>query len=131
MPTCLIANVGPWFAVLGFVFTEDVIVQHLTDFIWVGIDSTLSRSHVNRVARMFYVLKTSLDKLKVYYKTCIIQSPQTAPTRYFPLITTYPDENGLQVQFRYLGYLERSHDCITLHAETYTGPIQHIVIKFC
>ena len=79
---------------------------------------------------MFYVLKTSLDKLKVYYETCVIQSPQPAPTRYFPSITTYPDENGLQVQFRYLGYLERGLDCVTLHAETLTGPIRHIVVKF-
>jgi serine/threonine protein kinase len=107
-----------------------VIVQPLTDFIWMGIDSAMSRSHVNRVARIFYALKTSLDKLKSYYDNITIGSSRPAPTRYFPSITTYLDQDQKHVQFEYLGYLESGADCVTLHAKTYTEPAQDIVVKF-
>jgi len=129
-PTFLIANAGPWFAVLGFAFTEHVIVQRLTDFIWVGIDSALSRSHVNRVARIFHALKTSLVKLTTYYKTHVMESPRPAPTRYFPSITTYGKDPHQRVRFKYLGYLESGSDCVTFHAQTCTEPVQNIVVKF-
>ena len=112
---------------------EHVIVQRLTDYIWVRIDSALSRSHVNHVARIFHALRTSLAalaKLKVYYETHVIRSPRPAPTRYFPSITTYGKEPHQRVWFKYLGYLESSCDCVSLHAQTYTEPVQDIVIKF-
>ena len=128
-PTFLVANAGPWLAVLGFAFTDCVIVQRLTDFMWVGIDSAKSRSHVNRVARTFYALRTSVDKLKFYYDNHTIDSARPAPTRYFPSITTYPAKDGC-VQFKYLGYLENGFDCVTLRAQTYTEPAQDIVVKF-
>jgi hypothetical protein len=41
-PTFLFANAGPWFAILGAVFTDKVIAQRLTDYIWVGMDATLT-----------------------------------------------------------------------------------------
>jgi len=41
-PTFLFANAGPWFAILGAVFTNKVIAQRLTDYIWVGMDATLT-----------------------------------------------------------------------------------------
>jgi serine/threonine protein kinase len=116
--------------VLGFALTDRVIVQRLTDFIWVGIDSTLSRAHVNRVARIFYALKTSLDKLKSYYVNHTIDSLKPAPTRYFPSITTYGKGPRQCVRFKYLGYLESSFDCVTLHAKTDTKPTRDIVVKF-
>jgi hypothetical protein len=43
--------------ILGAVITDGVIVQRLTDYIWVGLDSVLNESHVARVARAFYALK--------------------------------------------------------------------------
>ena len=109
---------------------EHVIVQRLTDYIWVGIDSALSRSHVNRVTRIFYALRTSLTKLKVYYETHVIRSPWPAPTCYFPSITTYGKEPHQRVWFKYLGYLESGCDCISLQAQTCTEPVQDIVVKF-
>jgi serine/threonine protein kinase len=126
VPYISIANAGPWFAVLGFVFLDRVIVQRLTDFIWVGIDSALSRSHVNRVARIFFALRTSLERLKSYYMNLKLDS---AHTRYFPSITTYRGEDGLEVEFEYLGYLEAGSDCVTLRAKT-KNPAREIVVKF-
>jgi len=68
-PTFLIATAGPWIVVQGAVITDGVIVQRLTDYVWVGIDSVLNESHIAHVARVFYALKTSLDKLSTYYKS--------------------------------------------------------------
>jgi serine/threonine protein kinase len=128
------ASAGPWFAVLGFIFTDCVIVQRLTDYIWVGIDSALSRSHVNRVARMFYALRTNIDRLNTYYKQLVIDTPKPgcspyAPMRYFPSITSYYDDvQHKLVHFHYTGYLENGFDCVTLRANTSTE--EQIVVKF-
>ena len=117
---------------LGFALTDRVIVQRLTDFLWVGIDSALSRSHVDRVAGVFSALKNSLGELKSYYMNHDIGSAQPAlpaPTRYFPSITTYPCKDGhQQVKFKYIGYLESGFDCVTLRAQTESA--QDIVVKF-
>jgi serine/threonine protein kinase len=105
-----------------------VIVQRLTDYIWVGIDSALSRSHVNRVASIFFALRTSLERLKSHYVNLKLDS-DSAHTRYFPSITTYRGEDGLEVKFEYLGYLEGGSDCVTLRAKT-KNPAREIVVKF-
>jgi serine/threonine protein kinase len=124
-------NAGPWFAVLGFAFTDRVIIQRLTDFIWVGLDSALSRSHVNRVSGIFYALRTGLSSLQTYYMNLDINSEELASARFFPSITTYPGKDGRQdVKFKYVGYLENGLDCVTLHAQTETEPAQDIVVKF-
>jgi hypothetical protein len=39
-----------WFAILGLVFTDCVIIQRLTDFIWVGLDSVLNETRIKKVA---------------------------------------------------------------------------------
>jgi len=129
-PTFLLATAGAWFAVLGFAFTDRVIIQRLTDFIWAGIDSPLSRSHVNRVASIFHALRNGLATLNSYYMDLKHDSVQPAPTRYFPSITTYTDKHGHDVKFKYVAYLEHGSDCVTLRAQTETEPPQDIVVKF-
>jgi len=105
-----------------------VIVQRLTDYVWVGLDSVFNESRITNVARIFYALKESLDKLDSYYKGVeLTDSP--AESRYFPPITTYRDEDGL-VSFKYLGFLENTPDCTTLRAQTTSGPARDIVVKF-
>jgi serine/threonine protein kinase len=59
-----------------------------------------------------------------------MESPRPAPTRYFPSITTYGKDPHQRVRFKYVGYLESGSDCVTLHAQTYTEPVQDIVVKF-
>lgn len=53
----------------------------------------------------------------------------SAHTRYFPSITTYRGEDGLEVEFEYLGYLEAGSDSVTLHAKT-KNLAREIVVKF-
>ena len=107
-----------------------MIVQRLTDYIWVGLDSVLNESHVTRVARVFYALKASLKKLTSYYEGLAPTGDLLADSRYFPSITAYRLHGGGYVKFEYVGFLENSPDCITLHARTETMAPQDIVVKF-
>jgi len=106
-----------------------VIVQRLTDYIWVGLDSVLNESHITHVARVFYALKAGLKKLHSYYDSLHPTGKLPADSRYFPSITAYPHSDG-PIEFQYLGFLENSPDCITLRAQTRTMPAQDIVVKF-
>jgi serine/threonine protein kinase len=115
--------------VQGAVITDGVIVQRLTDYVWVGIDSVFNESHIAHVARVFYALKTSLEKLSAYYKSQKPTSDHPVGSRYFPSIVASPQGEVL-VKFKYVGYLENGPDCVTLRAETLTEPAQDIVVKF-
>ncbi|KAG5634558.1 hypothetical protein H0H81_001534 [Sphagnurus paluster] len=128
-PTFVVATAGPWIVILGVVFTDGLIVQRLTDYIWAGLDSVLNETHISRVARIFYALKGGLDNLKSYYEKVELPSNLPAESRYFPSITAYSIGNEL-VHFKYVGFLEDSPDCTTLHAQTLTTPPLDIVVKF-
>ena len=106
-----------------------MIVQRLTDYIWVGLDSVLSESPITYVARAFYSLKTGLKKLHSYYKSLNPTGDAPIDSRYFPSITAYRHATG-RVEFKYVGFLENCPDCITLRARTMMEPIQDIVVKF-
>lgn len=112
----------------GAVITDGVIVQRLTDYVWVGIDSVFNESHIAHVARVFYALKTSLEILNTYYKNQQPTSDHPVGSRYFPSITAY--RGNELVRFEYVGYLENSPDCVTLRAQTIAEPRQDIVVKF-
>lgn len=106
-----------------------MIVQRLTDYIWVGLDSVLNESHITRVARTFYALKASLKKLTSYYESLDPTVDLLVDSRYFPSITAYRHDGG-HVKFKYVGFLENGPDCIILRARTETMPAQDIVVKF-
>ena len=112
--------------VQGAVITDGVIVQRLTDYVWVGIDSVLNEARITHVARVFYALKTCLEKLNAYYKSQQLTSDHPVGSRYFPSITAYRQGNVL-VEFEYVGYLENGPDCVTLRARTIAEPCQDIV----
>jgi hypothetical protein len=115
--------------VLGAVITDGVIVQRLTDYIWVGLDSVLNESHITHVARIFYALKGSLERLNSYYEGLQLTNKSPAGSRYFPSTTAYPNGDEL-IHFEYVGFLENSPDCTTLRARTCAEPPQDIVVKF-
>jgi len=107
-----------------------VIVQRLTDYIWVGLDSVLNESHLTHVARAFYALNASLKKLTSFYERLHPTGDLPADLRYFPSINAYRAHKGGYVKFKYVGFLENCPDCITLRARTETMPVQDIVVKF-
>ena len=112
--------------IISAVITDGVIVQRLTDYVWVGMDSVLNEPHITRVARVFLAL---LEKLRSYYEGLSPTSDLPVGSRYFPSITSYPDNNE-HVEFEYVGYLENSSDCTTLRARTLMDPPRDIVVKF-
>lgn len=117
---------------LGAVFTDKVVVQRLTDFIWVGTDSTLNERHFYRVAHILYSLGRSIHRLHDYYlglKLDRIEITELHP-RYFPSIRAYRDDSGVIVNFVYIEPLERDATCVTFLAKTVEAPSKSIVVKF-
>jgi serine/threonine protein kinase len=131
-PTFLFANAGPWFAILGAVFTDKVIVQRLTDYIWVGMDSTLNEPHCNRVAQVMLSLRRSVEKLREYYigLHIITVGPSDVHPRFFPSIHSYSNDKGKAVKFKYIKPLELDSTCVTFLAETLTDSPKSVVVKF-
>ena len=126
----LLATAGPWIAILGAVITDGMIVQRLTDYIWVGLDSVLNELHITHIARAFYALNASLKKLTSCYKSLHPTGDSPADWPYFPSITAYCPCGGGHIKFKYVGFLEDSPNCITLRARTETMLAQDIVVKF-
>jgi len=131
-PTFLLATAGPWFTILGAVFTDKWIVQRLTDFIWVGLDATLNEPHYNRVARIMHSLRRNVEKLREYYvRLKIVPSGlNDLHPRYFPSIRAYRDENDRIVEFKYIQPLEIESTCVTFLARTTTNASKPVVVKF-
>ena len=114
---------------LGIVITDVVIVQRLTDCIWVGLDSVHFGPHIERVTRLFFALKLGIHELGSYYKSLKPDNTSPLESRYFPSRTTYPSGDE-SVNFKYVGYLEDGFDCVTLRARTCTERPRDIVVKF-
>ena len=140
-PTFLLANAGPWLAVLGFVFTDKIVCQHLTDLIWIGFDSVLNERHTVRVARILHALGRNLGKLKKYYE--LLSSPSSSSQlnltksirdsrHFFPSVNTYYDsKQDTNVKFDYIRPLETDPACITFLAQTCSKTDSRlIVVKF-
>ena len=131
-PTFLLATAGPWFTILGAVFTDKWIVQRLTDFIWVGLDASINEPHCDRVARILYSLRRSVNKLYDYYAglNVITTDTEDIDPRFFPSICAYRDEDGGIVDFKYIKPLEFDSTCVTFHAKTTSANPKDVVVKF-
>jgi hypothetical protein len=90
---------GPWIVIPGAVITDVVIVQRLTDSVWVGLDSVMNESRIMHVASVFHALRMNL----IYY------------------------DSGRTVLFKYIGFLEDDPSCIAIHARMCTEPVRNIV----
>ncbi|TFK62236.1 hypothetical protein BDN72DRAFT_903401 [Pluteus cervinus] len=85
-PTIIIAIAGPWFCVMGGVFGERVIVQPLTDYMWLGVDPS-SDQHLDNTVRLFAALKDAISTLQDYYAHLLdVEVPSPSG---FPFIQGY------------------------------------------
>jgi hypothetical protein len=94
--------------ILGTVMMDRVIVQRLTDCVWVGLDSIPNDTRITHVARVFSALKTGVKELRLYCQGLSakdVREQSLADSRFFPWITTYRGVDG-PVEFEYLGYLD-------------------------
>ncbi|KAF8965900.1 hypothetical protein BDZ97DRAFT_1729574 [Flammula alnicola] len=134
-PTLMLVGGGPWLGVLGGVFTDQIIVQRLTDLMWVGHSSTEEDGRVYRFARVVHALRESLLQLQSYYtdigKTASFEiGPRHS--RYYPHPTSFTDENGQVVHFEYVKKLENDAACVVYQAKISSPQVdsRDIVVKF-
>jgi serine/threonine protein kinase len=118
--------------VLGAIFTDKVVVQCLTDFIWVGMDTTLNEQHCYRVARILHPLGRSIVKLNKYYLGLKLDNIgiHELQTRYLPSICAYRDASVVIVNFAYVKPWERDATCVTFLAKTLKASPKSIAVKF-
>lgn len=144
-PTFILVLGGPWFGVLGGIFTDKFVVQRLTDLMWTAESSLYEDSRIDKTARVFYALRTCLQDLRVYYRgikdlPVELSGPElelTNPSRFFPYSTSFtavdPDSGQDRMwRFKYLYALENFSACVTYLGEILDEPRmgEQIVVKF-
>ena len=125
---------GPWLGVLGGVFTDKVIVQRLTDFMWCAHSTTEEDSRVCRLARVLVALRRCVHQHENFYRD--ISDPKNPPLtpghRFYPHPTSFT-ENGKTVHFNYTRILEENATCVAFQGGI-SDPIEDdspdIVVKF-
>ncbi|KAK0213540.1 hypothetical protein IW262DRAFT_1516901 [Armillaria fumosa] len=130
-PSFIISIAGPWIVVLGAVFPTLPIVQHLTDYLWLGNSRANDDDHALRLARVFQSLRLAIDDLEEYYQKLELPDPPSIQTaRYFPDITEY--STGTEViKFQYLQPLEVYESCMTFLAKLDEAHgREQVVVKF-
>lgn len=112
-------------------FTSQVIVQRLTDYVWLGNSRVNDDDHVLRVARILYSLRGSIKELQNYYKDLEPQPlEENKPhPRFFPSITSY-QSNNKNVSFTYSSPLQMDETCVTFLATLDAEREKKVVVKF-
>jgi serine/threonine protein kinase len=135
LPAFLIATAGPWLCILGAVFADHVIVQQLTDFIWIGGDPYDDKRLV-RTTRILASLGKGIDELKEFYSELSRRGPQEDPQRFYPFVRQYSVGEHV-VRFSYEAYLigksPESHSKAIFLAKTEAEDEvsrQKIIVKF-
>ncbi|KAI9456037.1 hypothetical protein BJY52DRAFT_1384109 [Lactarius psammicola] len=135
-PTFLIALAGPWMCILGAVFVDHVVIEELTDFIWIG-GHHYNDGKIKSVARILAALGTGIEELTQFYTNLTPHSSSQDPQRFYPFIRQYSVE-GRVVRFSYQAYLVQktpeSHSKAIFLAitenEDEQEPRRKIVVKF-
>src|ERR1700738_4719285 len=84
-PTFLIALAGPWICVLGAVFVDHVVVQELTDFIWIG-GHPYNDDKLKSVARILAALGEGITELVDFYSNLTPHNSQQDSQHFSPFI---------------------------------------------
>ncbi len=88
--------------ILGAVFIDHVVVERLTDFIWIGGDP-YNDEELKSVTRILASLGTGIAELKEFYNNSKHDPPQD-PQRFFPFIRHYSVGEHV-LRFSYRDYL--------------------------
>ena len=135
-PTFLIAIAGPWICILGAVFVEHVVIQELTDFVWIG-GHPHDDGKLKRVACMLSALGEGIVGLEDFYSKLAPQSSCQDSQRFFPFIRQYVT-GATVVKFSYQAYLvpktRESHSkpifLATIASEDGRESHRQVVVKF-
>jgi serine/threonine protein kinase len=111
--------------------TYQIIVQRLTDYVWLAVSRALDDEQVLRVGRILWALRLGLAELKDYYENSLqevtVPNDQLHP-RFFPS-TTSLSVNGSDFHFKYLQPLQLEPSCVTFLARRHDSQGK-IVVKF-
>ncbi|KAG9100389.1 hypothetical protein FRC06_004165 [Ceratobasidium sp. 370] len=120
-PSFIIAIAGPWLCILGAVYVEQVVVQPLTDFMWMGRQPH-EEGRLRRLTQIFVALREAIRHLDGYYQS--LPGP-TMPhlAQFFPYIRRYQDTS-----FQYIRCLATDPVRPVFLAQTESG--DPIVVKF-
>ena len=87
--------------ILGAIFTDTVVVQQLTGYVWTGGNPDNDKE-LEFLARLFKALSFGLRDLQMFYGGLDITLNSQ---RFFPFRCSYPDSLGQEVEFRYIDRL--------------------------
>ncbi|TFK34770.1 hypothetical protein BDQ12DRAFT_612898 [Crucibulum laeve] len=137
-PTLLLAGGGPWLGVLGAVFTDKIIVQRLTDMMWIGHSSTYEDGRLYRLTQTLVALREAVHSLKESYEDVHqhvtpykrdLSNPNKPHPRFFPYPTSFTENHtSITIKFKYLKPLQKSPRCVTFLAQTDDNSL--VVVKF-
>lgn len=128
----MITGGGPWLSIMGGAITDKVIVQRLTDLVWMGLSATQEKLRVYQCSRIMNALRITLSELGAYYTEVVPKKPQLIPgethPRYFPFpIKCMIDQQ--ETEFQYLKPLQDCDTCVAYKARRKDNNAQ-IVVKF-
>ncbi|KAL6301273.1 hypothetical protein BKA93DRAFT_798376 [Sparassis latifolia] len=127
-PTFIIAIVGPYVCILGAVIADDVLVEPLTDFLWLGGTPHLNE-HVVTAARVFDTLKTCLEQLQTFYQGLRLPT-DNARLFVYPYFNSYRKDDR-DVHLTYvdrIGFKDERASRALFEAKTDTD--NRVVVKF-
>ncbi|KAG6914878.1 hypothetical protein DXG01_014771 [Tephrocybe rancida] len=123
-PSIILSIAGPWLCVLGAVYLEQVVIQPLTDYLWLGGDH-FNDDRLLFASRLFSSLKTSIFTLQSYYHTLGSRLLTIVPQNdAFPYITEFDT-----TKFMYLSHLAPDYPNKLLYRASLENKKQ-VVVKF-
>jgi hypothetical protein len=99
-PSFIVAIAGPWMCILGCVYLEQIVVQPLTEHIWLGLHLH-EGDRLAHMTRVFHSLALSLQELKEEYRGFIGVPREVNSSRFFPYFRHYYNEQGERMDFTY------------------------------
>ncbi|KAF8597082.1 hypothetical protein BDV93DRAFT_479692 [Ceratobasidium sp. AG-I] len=98
-PSLVIAIAGPWMCVSGAVFLDRVVVQPLTDYLWLG-HHPQQENRLVHLAQVFEAISVSTTSLINYYSSLLSQAYSVDTQLYYPYIRCYSGPAG-DIPFTY------------------------------
>ncbi|KAK0209728.1 hypothetical protein IW262DRAFT_1281283 [Armillaria fumosa] len=137
-PTLILMGGGPNLALLGVVWTDRFIVQHITDLVFIAQAMTSPDEQIYRLARLFTAIRSSLKELDEYYECINAQpivplQPNTPHHRFFLHVTSFLScETDEVIKFRYISAInDKDSTNLIFRIETKEEEPWPLIVKFC
>ena len=136
-PTFIVAVAGPWMVVLGSLFTTKILVQRLTEYVWLGGGRIIDDQSVIKVARLFAGLRVAVTALANYYRSlpAVPYTQSCGDTRSNLLQRSFPLANscvvnGEKITWKYEAIFKKTDHSYNTFLASSTEKEQKLIIKF-